>query len=485
MNILFVYSLEDVQSVKKPLRRQDQVQLGLSYISSFLKKHNHITKLVVLCKLFGKKNIEILDEYIKNFSPELICFSSLSNEYDFIAKTGKYIKNRYPKIYLLIGGCHVSLNPENVLLDSFDALCIGEGEMPTFELISQLEKGLCPSRIPNLWIKGSQGIEKNSTRPFLQDLDSLPFPDREMWQCWIDEQLGTYISLLLGRGCSFECTYCCNHALKRLSSGPYVRFRSSDNILDELKHIAARFPEKKVIDLEVESFGINIRWALELCAKLENFNKTLKEPFLFGVNLRVIPGIDYDGLFAALRRANFSFINIGLESGSEKVRREILNRYYRNKDIVNVVRLARKYNLKVNLYNLIGVPGETLADFRETVDLNRACLPDRHYTSIFFPYPGTKLYLLCKERGLLKKGLKIQMDKKEAVLDLPGFTKKEIKKSLLWFDYYVYRGYVPAYKILIRVIVLKFTSNIFFNLIFRKLVKLPVLRRLRYVLLSR
>jgi len=201
--------------------------------------------------------------------------------------------------------------------------------------------------------------------------------------------------------------------------------------------------------------------------------------------LRVASGIEYQELFTALKRANFSFINVGVESGSEKVRREILNRYYRNEDIINVVKLARKYNLKVNLYNLIGVPGESLADFRETVDLNRACLADRHYTSIFFPYPGTKLYSLCKDRGLLKNKLKIQMDKKEAVLDLPGFTRKQIKRSLLWFDYYVYKGHMPMYKILIRVIVLKLTSSLFLNMIFQKTVRLPVLRRLRYAIVRR
>lgn len=69
-------------------------------------------------------------------------------------------------------------------------------------------------------------------------------------------------------------------------------------------------------------------------------------------------------------------VKIGLESGSERIRREILKRNYSNKDIIDAVSLARKYGLKVFFYNLMGIPGETLNDFKETIGINRICLPD-------------------------------------------------------------------------------------------------------------
>ncbi len=482
MNVVFVYSLDDVQSAKTPLRTQEQIQFGISYISSFLKKHHHNTKLIVLSKFFKNTYKAIIDEYVKDFSPKLICFTAVSSEYNFIATVAKYVKSHYPGIYLLIGGCHVSLNPDNILADDFDALCVGEGEKPTLDLISQLEKNVLPSAIPNLWIKHNYGIEKNLTRPFLQDLDDLPFPDRGMWQGWIKEQVGARISILLGRGCPFECAYCCNSALKKISSGSYVRLRSIDNILAEIENIVSIYPEKKEIYFEVESFGINTSWAINLCNKLKDFNETVKSPLSFGVNLRVAAGLDYEGLFFALRSANFNFINIGLESGSEKMRREVLNREYSNADIVSVVRLARKFGLKVNIFNMIGMPGETYHDFKETVKVNRICQPDIHMTGIFFPYQGTRLYALCKEKGLLKNKFNNELERRNAVLGLPGFSKKQIQKCYFWFDYDVYKGHKPLFKLLLRAAVLRFKANPYLNFIYLKIVGLPLLKRIKQII---
>jgi radical SAM superfamily enzyme YgiQ (UPF0313 family) len=373
-----------------------------------------------------------------------------------MAEIAKYVKGRHPDIYLLIGGPHASLNPTRVLLDDFDALCVGEGEYPVLETALQLENGVRPSGIPNLWIKHASEVEENPPRPFLQDLDSLPFPDREMWQEWIDERPESRISVLLGRGCPYQCAYCCNHAFMRLASGTYVRLRSPDNIVEEVKEVAAKFPTKKKFHLEVETIGLNKEWALELFSKLERLNETLSEPLAFGANLRITPNRDQESLFVAFQKCNFKYVDIGLESGSERVRREILRRNYSNEDVIRAVGMARKYGLKVGLYNMIGIPGETIADFRETVRVNRICLPDYHYTSIFFPYPGTDLYSFCREQGILNKPLETDMERMRAVLELPGFPKSMIQKSQIWFDYYVFKGRKPLYKILIGAIALEF-----------------------------
>ncbi len=479
MNILFIYSLQEVQSIKKPIRMQIQLQLGISLISSVLKKNKHDTQVAVISKVFKEKNKRTIDENINKFSPKLICYTATSCEYDFIKEIAGYVKASHPNIYSLIGGCHVSLNPEGVLSGPFDALCIGEGEYPTLELASQLESGRKPSKIKNLWIKNDVGIEKNSTRPFVQDLDSLPFPDREIWQPWTNEQLGSKIPVLLGRGCPFECTYCCNDCLSKLAQGPYVRFRSPDNILAEIKSIINKFPTIKEFRLEVESLGLNKDWAVELCSKLEGFNKTLNEPLSFESNLRIVPNSDFKDLFRAMKQANFKSINIGLESGSDKVRKKILKRIYKNEDVINTCSLAKKYGLSVGLFNMIGIPGETREDYKKTVEINRVCKPDYHYTSIFFPYPGTKLYSLCKEMGLIKGDLKTKMERKEALLDLPDFNRKQIKKSYVWFDYYVYKGYKPLYKILPKIFLNGISSNPSLYLFFRKIVHLPILKYIR------
>lgn len=459
MRILFIFSLYDIHSSSKPLQSQEQMQFGISYISSFLRNHGHSTRLMVLSRTSGKKNWQIIDEYLGKFHTDLICFTAVSTEYQFIASIARYIKNRYPDIYLLVGGSHVSLNPADILSDNFDALCIGEGEYPALELVTQLEKGILPSSIANLWIKSGSEINRNPARPFLKDLDTLPFPDREMWQEWIKEQPESRYSILLGRGCPFECTYCCNHALKRLALGDYVRFRTPGSIVTEINELVSVVPTIKEIYLEVETIGVNIAWAIALCSQLESFNVMRSQPISFGVNLRIVPNADFESLFIAFKKANFRFINIGLESGSEKIRREVLKRNYSNKDIIDTVALARKYGLKVAFTNMIGLPNETLFDFEETVKINRQCSPDWSGTYIFFPYPGTKLWSLCKEQGLLNEPIDTEMERRKATLDLPGFSKKQIQNSYIWFDYNIDKGRVPIYKLLLRVLLLKLITR--------------------------
>jgi radical SAM superfamily enzyme YgiQ (UPF0313 family) len=442
MNILFIYSLKDVANPVKPVRDLKEIHLGISSISSFLKFHHHSTDLFVATKKTERRS---LDESIKRFQPDLICFTAVASEYDFISNIAEYIKDKYPHIYLLVGGTHVSLNTDEAIRDAYDALCIGEGEYPTLELVEQLEKSKKPTGIRNLWIKNGNEIEKNRTRELVDDLDQLPFPDRHIWERWVNSPQKSRQVILLGRGCPFECTYCCNHALKRLALGKYVRLRSCDNVLREVREVLEKYPGTEEIYFEVETIGINQPFVMELCAKLEEFNEEYGRPITYGVNLRVTPETDYRDLFEALKRANFGYVAIGLESGSHRVRREILKRHYSNEDVIRTVRLAKGHELRVYMYIMVGIVGETLDDFKETIDCSRACQPDYISLSIFFPYPGTRLYQVCKEKGLLDHKIDPTNERRRASLDLPEFSKRQIQKQFNWFHYHVYKGYRPQY----------------------------------------
>lgn len=222
--------------------------------------------------------------------------------------------------------------------------------------------------------------------------------------------------------------------------------------------ISQRFPNNQNIYLEIETFYINKTWAIELCEKLENLNNVLEKPFKFGVNLRVTPNVNYDDLFSACKKSNFKFINIGLESGNKRIRREILKRNYSNQDVINTVNSARKSGLKIAFFNLIGIPRESYNDFKDTVKINRICQPDWVMTSIFFPYPGTELYNLSKYDGLLNGASDTKMERSKAILDLPNFSNKQIKKAYEWFYYDIFRGNKPIYILLIRVFVTKLRS---------------------------
>lgn len=454
MKVLFVHSEEDHYSTDKPLEGHERMQFGISYISSLLKSEGHETRLVVPTR----HNPHVIDEHLREFGPGLVCFTSVFTEFEFMSELAARVKKADPSLYLLVGGPHASLNPDQCLEGPFDAVCVGEGEFPTLELISQLEKGVPPGGIANLQFKTPDGIERNACRPFLEDLDSLPFPDREMWLPWMSNEYSRP-SVLVGRGCPFQCTYCCNHALAKLTEGRYVRLRSQQSVVDEILEIKSRYPYMSEVYLEVETLGFNQQWALELCSLLEKMNADLEIPIAFGSNLRVTPRSDYRELFTAFKRCGFRFVNIGLESGSERLRRDVLKRNYSNGDILDAVNTAKQCGLEVGFYILIGIPDETRKDYAETVKVTRACQPDWFLLSVFFPYPGTELYDRCQEMGLLDSPLDHGFERRKPLMDLPGFSKRQIGRRFTWSHLLFYGGHRPARDIVRQVGLTKIYST--------------------------
>lgn len=481
MKIMFIYSLDDTQSISKPLRSWSSIQFGISYISSILKADGHKTQLAVLgSNNLMRDNIKTLNALIGDFSPRLICVTAVSSQYPFVKKIAEVIKSQWPDTYIVIGGVHATLNPAEVISGSFDAVCLGEGEYPILELCRQIEADTIPHGIANLWLKSPDGgVEKNLPRPFLQDIDSLPSPDRLIWKPWMKEQLGAELAVLLGRGCPYDCTYCCNHVLKKVALGKYVRFRSPENIIKEVAFLHATYPAQSRIYFEVESIALNEAWLMEFCKQLEAFNATIDNFISYGCNFRISPQSIDEKVFLALKNANFFKINIGLESGSERIRREILKRDYSNKDFLDVTNMARRAGLKIFVFNMIGLPGETYDNYLETVSLNRQCQPDNHYTGIFFPYPGTELYDTCIREGFIKTPINNRLERKQPVIDFPNFSKPQIMKAYTWFNYQVYKGYKPFWWILMQTVMIKIRCNMAINFLFRRIVQWPGLNYMR------
>ena len=121
-------------------------------------------------------------------------------------------------------------------------------------------------------------------------------------------------------------------------------------------------------------------------------------------------------------------------------------------DLLAAVNLAKGHGLKVSLYIMVGIIGETLADFEETIEITRACLPNYYEIFIFYPYPGTELYQQARQKGLLEQALSDDKERSRAVLNLPGFTKKQILAKYIWFEYYIYKGQKSLIRILATVL---------------------------------
>ena len=438
MRILFVYSVQKTIVPQKPLLGQEGIYHGISSIAGVLKQHNHECSLAVLDRANGKQNFGILRQKIEQFNPQIVAFTAVFSEFDFICQTASHVKEDFPYLFLIAGGVHITLNPDEKYLSLFDAICVGEGEAPVLELVQHLGTNQSINDIQNLWVKTPTEIIKNPTRPFLQNLDELPFPDREMWQEWILEP-HTKPTVLLGRGCPFDCTYCSNHSLRKVSSGKYVRMRSPENILSEIRSLYKEYPAINEIQLEVETIVIDKDWLKNFCEQMEIFGKETGFKISFSTNLRIFPRMDVEFIFEQFKKANITLVTIGLESGSYRIRKEILHRDYSNELILKAAETAKSYGIAVALFNMVGLPTETPVEFTETLQINRQIQPSFHATSIFFPYPGTKIAETCKQMNLLPERINTKDERQLAVLDLPGFSRKQIQKSFDSFHYQVYR----------------------------------------------
>ena len=143
-----------------------------------------------------------------------------------------------------------------------------------------------------------------------------------------------------------------------------------------------------------------------------------------------------------LKEAGGRRIDFGLESGHEDLRRTIMKRKMSNRQIIEATRLAKSVGLQVKTLNMVGLPEETPEKFRETVKINQEINPDVVSISIFYPYPGTELYDYCREKNYLDPQESLPenyISRRESLLELPGFSKKEIASCFRWFGFQVYK----------------------------------------------
>ncbi len=470
MKIAFFYSTDDFVTKDKPMKNFGAVPFGISYLSSVMKREGHTTKLLILTPETDFN--EAIQDFIIDFQPDLYCMTAVASQFYFISQAAAIVKKLDANKSIILGGHHASLCSDVCINDpSFDAICISEGETALTRYVRAIEKKEFPTGIENLWIKRQDGtIEKNEQRSFNVELDLIPFPDREMWDPYVmSPELRP--SVLISRGCPFKCTYCANHAMAELADGKYTRYRSPAAIVEEIKMLRERYPDITEIYLEAETFGADLKMTYVICDALEALNKTLEKPIKFGANFTLIKKISENiELLERLQRANFNLINVGLESGSERLRNEYLARpKYLNKDVIGFVQKAKGYGIDVIFFVLMGLPTETLEEYYETVQVCRAAQPYDIYLSIFYPYPGTRLFTVAKDMGLIEKEQRYGYERSRPNLELVGFPSKKLIHEYVWFYYKVYSGHRPFLRVMAKVLRNYLMTNPRLNSIFNKI----------------
>jgi radical SAM superfamily enzyme YgiQ (UPF0313 family) len=388
--------------------------LGPAFLAAYLRRHGHEAELLrVPCE----RPVSAIATEVLRRSPGLIGVSITTRQWlrarDVLAGL-----RRVTDIPVVVGGLHATFSPEEVLSqDGIDHVCMGEGEAALLDLVETLDSGTAtpPRSIANIWSKGG-------TRPKLRNpiepIDSLPFMARDL----LDERWGVR-HVTTQRGCPYPCTFCAARMYDKLySSGDttsYGRRRSHANVLAELAELRAQGPLNYVIFLD-DTFTINHRWVREFCRV---YGREFGVPFSLNARVETVT----PSLLNDLAQAGCRHIIYGVESGSERVRREIMKRHADNDRFREVFRWTREAGIMATANYILGTPGETRAEMEETIALHHELEPTDFGAFVFYPYPGTELFQVCQANGYLPADyLTRPANHRESILNLPSVTQTDI-----------------------------------------------------------
>jgi len=419
MNVCFVYS--DLGGIQCYGARK--YHHGLGQISAVLKAAGHATSLVYLQE---EPMRDAFLRQVEQSQPNLVGFSCTTHQHQTSERCAGWIKEAHPDWFLLAGGVHVTLATEEMArCTAFDALCVGEGEAPTLELVERLEGDRSPSDICNLWVRQGADWARNPLRPLVADLDTLPYVDRDLFDFdAIIAANGGWADLMAGRGCPYQCTYCCNPALRERyrGLGRYVRTRSVAHVMGEIEHLAGRYPIRK-LNFQDDVFTLDKAWTQEFCAAYRG-----RFSFPFWINTRV--EALSEEVVRALADAGCQGVRVGVESGNETLRREVLRRDMSDAAIREAFKRLRRHGLQTHTCNMIGIPGETPAMIEQTIQMNRELAPTHLQFSVFYPYPLTELYERAKSHGWLDPEHTLAgYYARESALRLPTLTAEELAQE--------------------------------------------------------
>ena len=362
--------------------------LGIGYLAAYVRRQGH-TVSIFMPSTNCDYDSSLLQE-VSAFKPDLVGFSIMTPSYPEAVRLAEMLKKKNDKTLTVFGGHHVSAMGVKVLQEAqaVDFLVIGEGELTLTELLGFLEKSSCDfSRIRGLAWRDSDGtIRENPRRELIEELDSLPFPARDL----VDMgrfKLHSYIdfgkrsaTMITSRGCPYKCIFCSS----RLTMGSHYRWRSAENVLGEVKELIDKFGVDHIV-FEDDTITLRRDRILAICAGLKAMPNRPSWYCLSRVN-----GMDED-LAQIMRSAGCRMVSFGIESGSP----EILEKIGKKIDLhqaEKAVAACTRAKLRTLCTFIVGFPFDT----KETMDATLAAAKRIAPTiAIFFPltpYPGTEIF---------------------------------------------------------------------------------------------
>lgn len=370
-----------------------QSPLSLLLLGTSLKEAGYNVKIIHSTK---NNALSRVDEVLKH-SPLLVGFSVITGDpLDIVLDFCKKIKNKNKKIPIIMGGVHPTSEPEQCLQEKcIDFVGLYEGERVIVELAQALENKRNFKNIKSLGYRENNRIIINPPRELEKNLDEFDidwdliniedyiFPNYDE----TDRVLNGYVT---SRGCPHNCGFCYNHFFNKRR----WRCQSASKVIKDVNLLADNYNIKGIMFFD-DNFMVNKERALTI------FKNIKVKPLHIELRIDYISR-DY---LDELKNIGVKSFFIGVESGSDRLLK-LVSKGYDSKKIIENLKILKEYDLSLKLSFILGIPTETLPEYRKTLNLIVWCienLPKVGFTIGFYlPYPATPLYDLCEQMGFKK-----------------------------------------------------------------------------------
>jgi radical SAM superfamily enzyme YgiQ (UPF0313 family) len=335
--------------------------LGILYVASNLEKMGIDIQVV---DLSNRENF--IEQDVKYLSASLFGISATTPQYPSAKKILTTLKRVNTGAKVVIGGAHSSTVPRECIRDGFDYAVIGEGDNAIPYIIDALQS--------------KKEIEKIIKMPYIKDIDEISPPARHLinlksYGYKIDSEKAT--TLITSRGCPFNCAFCSKDVWE--DSG--VRFHSPAYILEEVKGIIDNYGFRDFLFLD-DVLTLDTKRLFKICDILKPLN----------IKFRAYVRSDMTkDMLIAMKEAGCIEVGVGVESGSQKILNNV-NKKVTVEENTRFVKLCKEIGLCVNVFLMIGLPGETYKTVMETKRWMEEVRPDKFGFNIFAPYKGTPIY---------------------------------------------------------------------------------------------
>jgi anaerobic magnesium-protoporphyrin IX monomethyl ester cyclase len=396
--------------------------IGVAYMAAALAKKGYEVTVVDCPPL--KMTYEDLKREIIRFEPNIVGITSVTVTFSSALKAARILKGSYPQAFIVLGGPHVTVVDEQTLNEQpeVDIVVRGEGEQTILELVDLLSKSNLENlgEVAGITFRKNRKIVRTPDRPFIQNLDQLPYPAYEYFPLRRYRLFGKLIlPVITSRGCPFRCTFC----LAPRMAGKRFRARSPKNVVDELEWLRDEY-EADAFTFHDETFTYDKKRVFEICEETKTRNVGL--PWDCSTRVDQVSR----ELLAEMRDANCQLVSFGVESGSQR----ILNAMKKGTTVEQnerAIKWAKEVGLSVSTSVIIGYPGETEETLMQTLDFIRRTEPDSVHMSLATPYPGIDLYDIMKEAGWKTCGELSHYDMQTPLFENPSLPVdlKETRKN--------------------------------------------------------